>query len=109
MAHFKTDQEQLAMTVTRVNGTVEQMQNQAKILIGAVDTVNRWQGDTANAFRATMGLSTTDLGNLARKLEVMHQGLNQALNGVVAQEARGKQQMTSAAGAGALSGAPLNT
>jgi uncharacterized protein YukE len=109
MAHFKTDQEQMAFTVTRVQGTVEQMQNQAKRLIGAVDAVTRWQGETANAFRSTMGINTTELGRLVEKLNLMHQGLNETLQGVVAQEARGKQQMTATVQpTTSLSGSPLN-
>jgi len=110
MATFKTDTDQLAVTVTRVNGTVEQMQTQAKALISAVDTVNRWQGETAEAFRATMGLNTGELQKLGTRLDTMHQGLSKSLTGVVAQEARGKQQMGSAAQApSALTGTPLNT
>lgn len=109
MVAFKTDTERLAVTVMRVRETVEKMQAQSKVLIGAVDTVNRWQGETADAFRATMGLSTAELQKLGTRLDTMHQGLNEALQGVNAQEARGKAQMNSAVpNGGGLSGAPLN-
>jgi uncharacterized protein YukE len=105
---FRTDLDQLQTTTVRVRGAVDSMLTNARELRVAVDFVNRWQGEAANAFRNTMGVNTVQLDKLVTQLENMAQGLNETTQGVTAQDSDGAKQMTSAQGAGALTGAPLN-
>lgn len=108
MVQFKTDLNQLQATTVRARSTVDAMLTNAKELQAAVDFVNRWQGEAANAFRGTMGVNTGQLTTLVNQLEKMAQSLQQTTDGVATHDTEGAKKMTATQGQGALSGAPLN-
>jgi uncharacterized protein YukE len=105
---FRTDLDQLQVTTRRVSDTVSTMLTHARELRAAIDFVNRWQGQAADAFRSTMGVNTGQLDRLVSQLELMAAGLNETNQGVVAHESDGARKMTATQGEGSLSGLPLN-
>jgi len=105
---FEANVDQMQLTTRQVGNTVESMLNHAKELQAAVEFVNRWQGDAANAFRATMGINTTALNNLVQALQRLADNLGTTTQGVVAHEADSATQINATQDAGALTGAPLN-